>query len=362
MLILDKYILRELAGPFIFGVAAFSSIFIGTDTLFRLARFITEQHAAIPTVIKLFFYSLPRIVVLTFPMSMLLASLMAFARLSSSSEIVAMKSGGLSFYRLALPVVITAFFVSIFAIVFMETVVPRANAAYANTVRVEIQKNTLPKSQDHVLIRDVQNGTLQRLIYARKFEPGAKIMYGVDVQEFDNGRLARIENAEQAVWDGDRWIMSNGIIYDLSSEGRLDRTMRFDKQVMASDKSPQEVSNEQKSPSEMTIKELKQQIAALSREYAPTGILEVELYQRLAVPMASLVFALIGTPLGLQPHRSGSSVGLGLSIIIIFIYYSIMTVSTALGQSATIPPWLGACFPDIAGIFFGAWLVYRASR
>jgi len=96
MRILDLYILKELLGPFIFGVAAFSSIFIGGGTLFRIAQYVTQYGAGFDVVIKLFVYSLPEIVVLTFPMSMLLASLMSFGRLSSSSEIVAMKSGGLS--------------------------------------------------------------------------------------------------------------------------------------------------------------------------------------------------------------------------------------------------------------------------
>src|SRR6266540_3257303 len=109
MRILDKYIIKELAGPFIFGIAAFTSIFIGTDTLFRMARFITEQGASIWTVSRLFLYSLAPIVVLTFPMAMLLASLLSFGRLSGNSEIIAMKTGGVSFYRLIAPVVIIAF-------------------------------------------------------------------------------------------------------------------------------------------------------------------------------------------------------------------------------------------------------------
>jgi lipopolysaccharide export system permease protein len=362
MRILDKYIIAELLGPFIFGIAAFSSIFIGTDVLFKMARFITEQGAAILTVAKLFVFSLPRIIVLTFPMSMLLASLLAFGRLSGNSEIVAMKSGGISFYRLAAPVVAVAFFVSIFAMFFQEFVVPAANTAYTRTVQEEVNKSQLPKTQDHILIRDIKEGQIQRITYARQFNGETNTMHGVDIQEFDNGRLARIVNAQEGKWNGKDWDLNNGIIHIVSENGNVENTLRFQKQIVNVQKTPSEISREQKQPKEMSIEELKVHIKVREREYVSTNALVVELHQRIALPMASLIFTLIGAPLGLQPHRASSSIGLGLSIVIIFVYYSIMTVSTALGQSGTVPPVLGAWLPNILMIAFGAWLIRRAAK
>jgi lipopolysaccharide export system permease protein len=362
MRILDKYIIKELMGPFVFGICSFSSVFIGTSTLFRIAQYVTKYGASLTSVLKLFIYSLPSIIVLTFPMSMLLASLLSFGRLSGSSEITAMRSGGLSFFRLSAPVFIVAFFVSLFAVTFNEMVVPQSNEAYNTIVRNEIEKNTAPKSQEHIVIKDLKQGTLERLTYARKYEEETNTMYAVSVEEFESGNLVRVENAETASWQKDRWVMSNGIIYELSPSGQLEHTMRFDQQILPLDKNPASISREQKKPEEMSIKELKQQISILQREYVKTNILEVELHQRLAIPLASFVFALIGTPLGLQPHRSSSSIGLGISIIIIFIYYTIMTISTALGQGGAIPAVLAAWLPNIIGILAGSYLVRKASQ
>lgn len=362
MRILDKYIIKELLGPFIFGICSFSSVFIGTSTLFRIAQYVTKYGASISSVVKLFIYSLPSIIVLTFPMSMLLASLLSFGRLSGSSEITAMKSGGLSFYRLAAPVFIIAFFVSLFATAFNEMVVPASNAAYNHIVRYDIEKNTKPRSQEHIVIKDVNGASIERLTYARKFDEETSIMYAVTIEDFENDRLVRVENAEKAVWDQSKWTMYNGIIYDLTPEGNLERSMHFNEQRMPIDKSPTSISREQKKPEEMTIQELKQHIAALKREFVKTSTYEVELHQRLAIPMASFVFALIGTPLGLQPHRSSSSIGLGISIIIIFIYYTIMTITTALGQGGAIPAVLAAWIPNIIGIAAGFFLVRKASQ
>lgn len=361
MRILDKYILKELLGPFIFGIAAFSSIFIGTSTLMRIAQYITKYGASLTSVVKLFVYSLPSIVVLTFPMSMLLAALLAFGRLSGSSEITAMKSGGLSFYRLATPVFITAFFVSIFAVGFNELVVPQANNAYQNVIRFEIEKSK-PKSQEHIVIKDVKGGEIERLTYARKFDETTNTMQAITMQEFSQGQLVRVENAEKAIWENGHWVMYSGIIYDVTPDGQLERTMRFEKQTMPVDKSPKTIGLEQKKPEEMSIKELKQQIKVLEREYVKTSNYEVELHQRLAIPIASFVFALIGTPMGLQPHRSSSSIGFGISIIIIFIYYAILTLCTALGQGGAMPAVLAAWLPNIIGIIAGFILVRKASR
>ena len=220
MRILDRYILKELLGPFVFGICVFASILVGTGPLFRIAQYISQYGASVWTCAKLLAYSLPGIIALTFPMAMLLSSLMAFGRLSSSSEIVAMKCGGLSFYRLAAPVFLLALGVSIFSMAFNEVMVPRANAAYSYIVHYEIMKNTRPKSQEHIVIKDIVNGKLQRLTYGRKFDEDLNLMQGITIQEYENDVLVRIENAENAVWKNGSWTMMNGTIYDMSEDGR----------------------------------------------------------------------------------------------------------------------------------------------
>ncbi|MGL5513798.1 MAG: LptF/LptG family permease [Sporomusa sp.] len=362
MRILDKYILKELLGPFFFGIAAFSSVFIGTSTLFKIAQYVTQYGASIASVTKLFFYSLPAIVVLTFPMSMLLAALLSFGRLSGSSEITAMRSGGLSFFRLTVPVIITAVGVSLAALVLSEFVVPAANANLGNIIRYEIEKNTRPKSQEHIIVKDLKDGQIERLLYAQSFMADTNTLSRISVQEFEAGQLVRIENAESAVWAADRWIMYNGTITDLSTDGRVGRILKFTEQVLPTTKNPKAISNEQKEIDEMSMKELKQHIKVLKQEDAKTSNYEVALYRRVAIPMASFVFALIGTPLGLSPNRSSSSIGFGLSIIIIFIYYAVLTVCTALGEGGAIPPLLAAWTPNLVGTAVGLYLIYKASR
>ena len=100
----------------------------------------------------------------------------------------------------------------------------------------------------------------------------------------------------------------------------------------------------------------------MKSQYVDTNKLEAELYQRVSVPMASLIFALIGVPLGLQPTRNSSSAGFAMSIVIIFIYYALMTMGNALARGGIMAPFLAVWIPNIIGLVAGFFLIRQASR
>ena len=135
--LLDRYIFREVFFTFLFGIAAFTTVFVGSGTLFRIAQYMTEYGASLSSCIKIFVLSLPGAVIWTFPMSMLLGTLLAFGRLSSSSEITAMKSCGVSFWRIAAPGLLLGLVVSFFAVWFNEYIVPWSNEAYTRVLNYE---------------------------------------------------------------------------------------------------------------------------------------------------------------------------------------------------------------------------------
>ncbi len=360
--ILDQYILKELIGPFIFGVCAFSSIFIASGGLFRLVKLITTVGASFSSITKLFLLSLPEIINYTFPMSMLLASLLAFGRLSESSEITAMKCGGVSFRRMVAPVFAVALCVSVFSMVFAEKIVPAAKSAYAHILYYEVQKNTKPRSQDHIVIKDVKGSSIERLTYARRFDEKTGTMFGVTVEEFEKSNLVHVQNAEKAVWDKTAWRMYNGVIHDLSGGDGIRRSAQFKEQILPMKMSPNQVAREQKDADEMSIVELRQHIRALKHQYVSTAKYELEMYQRFTIPLASVIFAFIGTPLGLRPQRSSSSLGFALSIVIIFTYYAVMTLTMTLGKGDAMPPLLAASTPDILGMLVGGYLIKKMGK
>ena len=254
------------------------------------------------------------------------------------------------------------FLVSIVAILFNEHVVPWANTAYRNVVYYEIQGNSGAKSQDHIILKDIKDGQIQRLLYARRYDADSQSLQSITLQEFDGaGKVSHVENAEYAEFTGKEWVMHNGMLYDIS-DGESEHTLRFNTQVLPINASPRQIVREQKNPEELTMKELKAQIRIMKTQYVDTSKLETELYQRITVPMASLIFALVGVPLGLQPTRNSSSAGFAMSVIIIFFYYALMTMANAIGRSGALSPMLAVWIPNVVGLIAGLFLIRKASR
>ena len=363
MRILDKYILKAFIGPFLFGIFAFTSIFVGTGTLFRIAQYITEYGASIWSVTRAFLLALPNIVILTFPMSVLLGSLMTFGRLSGTSEIIVMRAGGQNFLRLATTVYVLAFLISLFSIAFNEYVVPQANHAYQTIIREEIIKQATPQTQEHIVLKNVEDQKINTLMYAGKYDGTTKLLSDITVQQFTNGEVTQIERAKTAHWNGQYWIMHDGAIYDINASGEgIDRTLKFEEQVLPIAQEPEKLKHLQQKPEEMTIKEIRQHIKAMEVTDGKITEWQMEMYQRFTIPIASFIFALVGAPLGLQKQRSSSSIGFGISVLVIFIYYGVMTLSGALGKGGAMPPLLAAWIPNLLGVVAGLYLNWRVSK
>ena len=212
-------------------------------------------------------------------------------------------------------------------------------------------------------MKTMEGDNISTLMYAKRYDSTTKLINGVTAQLFINGEVTQIEHADTATWNGTYWVMHNGVIYDLAADGNgVERTMRFKDQILPIAKDPDQISQEQRDPDEMTIKELRQQIKALNASYVTATKWEMEMYQRFTIPIASFVFALVGAPLGLQKQRSSSSIGFGLSVIIIFVYYGVMTFTGALGKGGALPPLVAAAIPDTLGIIAGLWLNWKVSK
>lgn len=362
MRILDKYMLREFIAPFLFGVAAFTSIFIGADLLFRIAELMTTYGASAAAVAKVFVLALPRIIVYTFPMSVLLGALMAVARTSGSSELIVMRAAGQPFLRLVAPIFVLAFFISMGTVLFNEYVVPASTEAYRYTIDYEIKGNVRPKAREHIVLKQVEGGSIKHLLYARRYDPNDQELEMVTIQEFDNDILKRVENAPTARWINDKWVLEDGMIYDLTGDADVDRVMRFDEQVLPFTDTPRQIGMNKKDKETMTIRELRQEIRAYEAGFGDTTSLTMELHRRFSLPLASFFFALLGAPLGVQRQRSSSSIGFGISVIIIFMYYALMTFGSALGEGKAVPPVVAVWLPDFAALAAALILLRRVSK
>lgn len=374
----DRYALREAISPFLFGVAAFTAIFIASDIVFTVASLVAAGSAGLADVIKLFLYKLPYVAKMTFPMAMLLGSLLGMARVSSSGELVAFRACGLSIGRLALPVTAFSFFVFLVSLFVGEALVPKAaRAEFELTNKILNRTEAWLKGDDLVQQRRSPNGL--ELVHIGKLRD--EVITNVVVVEILNNGEVTITRAEEAVWDSSSWYYGKGSTVVVSPDG-LSRVVppRSDEVVPSTSvrfegvyrKLPLEESPEALSriaqdvrPESMTYHQLKLKIESmLERGVPPSRVLKdrLELYTKISLPFSSVVFALIGLPLGIQPNRSGGSIGFGLSILIILVYYVIMTLGRAMGEGGSLPPILAAWLPNIVIGGVGVWLLVSADQ
>ncbi|MDI6731431.1 MAG: LptF/LptG family permease [Candidatus Margulisbacteria bacterium] len=358
--ILDRYVFRELIEPFLFGLGAFTAILSASMILFELVRAVIIRGMPLIVALQVFVYKLPSIVVYIFPMAMLLSALLAFGRLSNDSEIIAFRASGQSLYRLMIPVIFLGLIVSLTNLSFSEIVVPEANKAAKNLLITTSAKHQ-PKMQNNVFIPELENGELKRIYYADMIKDDT--MHDVIVQEFSKGKLLQILTAKEANWQKDKglWNFKSGTIYLVAESGEYKHLIKFDEQSVAIKYSPADFFSSDKNPDEMTMSQLRDYIALKEKMGNDVTDFKIQLNMKTAIPFASLVFAILGAPLGLSPRRAASSIGLGLSILVIFFYYILTFISMAVGELKIISPFLAAWSPNLVTGGVGWWILSKAA-
>src|ERR1700737_4374656 len=166
MKILTRYILKEMVGPTALGFAFYTSMILMRQ-LFDMAGMIISRSLAPGVVGKLLLLSLPNIVVLTVPMSLLFGILIAVGRLSSDSEIIAMRALGISTRTIYLPVFLFSFAVFLLNLYLMNVVLPKGNTEFAS-LRAEVFTSTVEKEiQPRRFYDDYEN----LMIYVNDIDP-----------------------------------------------------------------------------------------------------------------------------------------------------------------------------------------------
>lgn len=361
-LILDRFVLGQMLAPFLFGIMSFTVILTAGDLLFRLADLVIQRGVSAGIILRLFVYSLPSVVVLTIPMSCLLSSLLGFGNMSSNSELVALKSAGLSFGRIVRPVACAGVLISIAAFLLNETIVPLSARAAANVLRYEAFREVPPPFKEDVFIREESGGVLNRVIYIGEVRPRSGNMKNILVQEFEGGKIRRLVSAPEGDWTGGAWWLERGQVFEVQGSGTVRLLFTFERQKLNLDMNPSSIERSSSDPSEMALGELYTTIQNARRQGNDTGKLWMLLHLRIAVPWASVVLVLVGAAVGSRPQRSSSSMGLGLSVIIVFAYYVIMSLCKSLGEANFIPGVVAAWIPNTAFLVVGTLLTRRANR
>lgn len=335
-------------------ICAFILIILASQ-LFWLAELIIVKKVAAGTVFKLLLYKLPDAVAQSIPVATLCGALLSLMRLGRDSELAALRTGGVRAFRILLPLLVLGFLASVSAFAFNENLVPWANHEFENIVRRIVLEESIPTAEENVFFR----GTGDRFFYIRRVDASTKELRDVLVYEVRKDGPPRIISAKKGSAKGDVWTLSDGVVHDLDREGYVAYEAKFEEMSLRMDQKLESFFEGQKTPSEMSRKELKSYIDLFRSGGINVAPLVVDYHLKLAIPFAPFIFVLAGAPIATiaASPKASRFTGIVSGGIIAFLYYALSSILRSLGCSNVLPPFVAAWTGNIVFAFVGAFLL-----
>ena len=363
--ILDRYLIREILVPF-FMVLFILTFVLLIGRILQIMDLMVNKGIGIVPMVKFLVYLMPSFLIRTIPISLLAAVLIGLGRLSGDSELIVMKSSGISLSRISRPIFALALVATLFTASMALFVSPASNHA----MRALLFDMARQKAGVGIKEKVFNNQFRDIVLYAEKIDPRGDFMENVFIADNRFLKEPTIITAREAflVSDPERMTLSfrliQGSTHQADARKGAYKKMDFDSYDLNLDLSVEreaDVLSRRKS-TDMGLTDLFREIRE-SRPDTPEGReLLIELNKKFTLPLSCLLFALVGIPLAMNRHRSGRAWGFSLAIGIIMIYYVLQLSVESFGESGSLPPVPGAWIPDILFAVAGGWLFWLASR
>ena len=328
-------------------------------TFFELLSDIVKNHIPMSRVLTYHFFLTPRLIYDLTPVAVLTAVLVTFGVLTKNNEVTAVKACGISVYRLTAPVLLAGCFLSGSLFAFDHYWVPEADRRQ-DAIRAEIKGRPA-----QTFLRPDRRwiyGLRDRVYYYRYFDASEQVMLGVNVYELDleRFRLKRHIFAERAHWDKNSkaWVFENGWSRDMSASNvtHFDNFSGQTRTFLELEEPPDYFVKEVKQSRQMNFRELAAYIAELQQSGFDTVALQVQFYKKFSVPLFALILAMVSIPFAFLAGNRGAMAGVGMSLGIYILYWSIGQVFEQVGNLSQLPAQVAAWSPDVvfslAGFYF----------
>lgn len=356
--ILDRYILRQVIEVFIAGVFVFTSIIFASDTFITLIKQISLYGIPFKVALMIIILNLPAVFVMTIPMGVLLATVMTLNKLSLASEITVMRSCGIGINRIAKPIFIFALVMCIASFTINETIVPVTTKQSKDLALWALGQKNIPEGKQNFIFKELkENGNLKRLFYVGLCKH--KVLHNITVLDLSKDDTIQVLQAQDGSTSPAGWEFNRGAIYTVAQEGKILNTTFFEHSLaqFGIDLSKELKQNEAKEHNFLfLIKNKKEFQKGKSKE---NNINLVQMYDKLALPVTTIVLVLIGVPLAITPPRVRYNRGFLFSILILFAYYVIKSLGVAYGEEGSVPPFIAAWMANIVLFIAGSILYYK---
>jgi lipopolysaccharide export system permease protein len=324
------------------GLAVFTLVLI-MGRLLKLVEMVVNKGVPVADILLLFASLLPTFLVLTLPLSFLLGTMAGLGRMSSDQEILALKAGGTSLYQITVPVICLGLVVSI-ATACLTMFVKPASEDFFRRQLFQIASSRANVGIQPQIFNDEFEGII---LYANEVDERSGRMQGVFISDERQNTMPAIILADtgRILSNQDTLTLTlhleNGTIH--RQRGISDKAFHvigFTRYDLNLDLGQAALSADQprKNKKTMSIRELLRAIQT-GPEMSPSKYRELvaEFHQRLALPVAPLLFALLGVPLGIQPVRSGRGSGFAIGLLVFLGYYMLLSLASTLVVEGGLP-------------------------
>lgn len=364
MNIIQRYIFKELLIVLVIAVGALTgALFL--DKLLYLTEIIVNKGVSFTTVLKMMTYIAPAFLVLTVPMGLLMASVVTFSRLSSDSEIIALKASGFSFYQLLVPIMflsVLTYFLSSFLMIYA---LPWGNQSFRELLFYILRSQAKYEIKTKLFNNDFKN----MVIFVDEKDENTPMMKGIFISETMKNGENRIINAAKGILLSDmksfvvQLKLEDGSIHRIGKNKKSYHILKFDQYNLEMKiPDPEGISGKLlRGNRELSIKKLKGKIEGLKKSGQSFNNELVELYKKFSLPFTCLILGFIGAPLGIKWSRSAKSGSFAISLVVIVFYYILLLTGESLGDSGNLHPFFAMWTPNFIILAVAFYLVYKTA-
>ena len=353
MKIIHRYVLREIIPPFVFGFFFFNLILL-VSILFELTELVFLQKAPLIQVGRLVLFILPSFLDIVLPIALLFAILLSFGRLSADGEIVALRSAGINLFFLEKPLLVFTAGLTMVSLYFSAQLTPWCNQNYQKTYQeILLQKPTIQVNERAII--DIG----ERKFYAYQIDEKTQKIQDIAIYEFlpqENHLFPQITLAQEGEISNNVLILKKVNIYRFNQHYQLTQQGKLARQkIYLADQITSGRQKEKKS-TEMTLWEIRTKMK--DNTLSPEKVKEfaLDFHTRLAIPLAALFLGIVAVPLGIKMERGDKSISLGITLVLVIIYYILLLTGIFLGRSGFLPSILAIWIPNFFIISLAIWL------
>ena len=368
------YVLKEFLSFLWYIILAFIAIFVLVDLVENFDGFIDNKLKSGLIFLYYVFY-LPYIVVLTLPVSMLLATMFSLGRLGGDNEIIAVKASGISLYRILLPLYVFSFLMGFVVMFFAESFVPRTNL-YREDIMIQKNEYKFTFSRNREKDRNMVylSNNDGRIIFARSYSSTNKIARNVFIieqiqissNENNNGDkkreslLSRID-ASYMIFSNGMWTLHNAVVRTFTDNGEVLEHYKILPAPFIVRK-PSDFARIDLKPDEMNYFQLSSYIKEVNDKGGDASDRLVDLYLKISFPFVSFVIVFFGAPMAAGSTKRGKTASFGIALVIAFIYYSLVHACQVLGRNNALEPFAAAWLPNLLFFCVGLFMLAHAKK